>query len=125
MAPTRVVTLDLNFQGREQAIAAYLIRSGDAVVLIESGVTTVQALTAGETQIAMGGGTVAVRSARFAGGDPYRILVVLSAITAVASAFLDNVTTVVLVVPVTISVAQRWTSPRWPRSWRTRRSARR
>src|SRR5919201_3704238 len=37
MAPTRVITLDLNFQGRHQAIAAYLIRSGDAVVLVESG----------------------------------------------------------------------------------------
>ena len=37
MAQTRIVTLDLNFQGRSQAIAAYLIRSGDAVVLIESG----------------------------------------------------------------------------------------
>ena len=37
MAQTRIVTLDLNFQGRPQAIAAYLIRSGDAVVLIESG----------------------------------------------------------------------------------------
>ena len=37
MAQTRVVTLDLNFQGRSQAIAAYLVRSGDAVVLIESG----------------------------------------------------------------------------------------
>jgi glyoxylase-like metal-dependent hydrolase (beta-lactamase superfamily II) len=37
MAQTRVVTLDLNFQGRSQAIAAYLIRSGDAVVLIETG----------------------------------------------------------------------------------------
>jgi glyoxylase-like metal-dependent hydrolase (beta-lactamase superfamily II) len=37
MAQTRVITLDLNFQGRPHAIAAYLIRSGDAVVLIESG----------------------------------------------------------------------------------------
>lgn len=37
MAQTRVITLDLNFQGRSQAIAAYLIRGGDAVVLIESG----------------------------------------------------------------------------------------
>jgi glyoxylase-like metal-dependent hydrolase (beta-lactamase superfamily II) len=37
MAQTRVVTLDLNFQGRAHAIASYLIRSGDAVVLIESG----------------------------------------------------------------------------------------
>ncbi|MEW6082978.1 MAG: MBL fold metallo-hydrolase [Chloroflexota bacterium] len=37
MAQTRIVTLDLNFQGRPHAIAAYLIRSADAVVLIESG----------------------------------------------------------------------------------------
>jgi glyoxylase-like metal-dependent hydrolase (beta-lactamase superfamily II) len=37
MAQTRIVTLDLNFQGRQYAIASYLIRSGDAVVLIESG----------------------------------------------------------------------------------------
>ena len=37
MAQTRIVTLDLNFQGRRQAIASYLIRSGNAVVLVESG----------------------------------------------------------------------------------------
>jgi glyoxylase-like metal-dependent hydrolase (beta-lactamase superfamily II) len=37
MAQTRVITLDLKFQGRPHAIASYLIRSGDAVVLIESG----------------------------------------------------------------------------------------
>jgi glyoxylase-like metal-dependent hydrolase (beta-lactamase superfamily II) len=37
MAQTRIVTLDLNFQGRPHAIASYLIRSNDAVVLIESG----------------------------------------------------------------------------------------
>jgi glyoxylase-like metal-dependent hydrolase (beta-lactamase superfamily II) len=37
MAQTRVITLDLKFQGRPHAIASYLFRSGDAVVLIESG----------------------------------------------------------------------------------------
>lgn len=37
MATTRVITLDLNFQGRPHAIAAFLIQRGDAVVLIESG----------------------------------------------------------------------------------------
>lgn len=37
MAQTRVITLDLKFQGRSHAIASYLIRSGEAVVLIESG----------------------------------------------------------------------------------------
>jgi len=51
MAQTRVVTLDLNFQGRPQAIAAYLIRSGDAVVLIESGPgSTLPGLEAGLTK---------------------------------------------------------------------------
>ena len=52
-------------------------------------------------------GWMAVRAARFARGDPYRILVVLSVITAVASAFLDNVTTVVLVGPITLFLAAR------------------
>jgi Na+/H+ antiporter NhaD/arsenite permease-like protein len=52
-------------------------------------------------------GWIAVRAARFAGGDPYRILVVLSLITAVASALLDNVTTVVLVGPITLFLAAR------------------
>lgn len=48
MAPTRIVTLDLNFQGRPHAIAAYLIRDGDAVVLVESGPGSTQsALEAG------------------------------------------------------------------------------
>jgi Na+/H+ antiporter NhaD/arsenite permease-like protein len=52
-------------------------------------------------------GWLAVRAARFAGGDGYRVLVVLSVITAVASAFLDNVTTVVLVGPITLFLAAR------------------
>ena len=43
MAQTRIVTLDLNFQGRPHAIAAYLIRHGDAVILIESGPGSTQA----------------------------------------------------------------------------------
>src|SRR5215510_4531306 len=48
MAQTRIVTLDLNFQGRPHAIASYLIRQGDAVVLIESGPgSTLPSLEAG------------------------------------------------------------------------------
>ena len=48
MAPTRVVTLDLNFQGRPHAIAAYLIRYPDGAVLIESGPgSTLPSLEAG------------------------------------------------------------------------------
>ena len=52
-------------------------------------------------------GWLAVRAARFAGGDAYRVLVVMSVITAVASALLDNVTTVVLVGPITLFLAAR------------------
>jgi Na+/H+ antiporter NhaD/arsenite permease-like protein len=52
-------------------------------------------------------GWLAVRAARLAGGDGYRILVVLSIITAVSSSFLDNVTTVVLVGPITLFLAAR------------------
>jgi glyoxylase-like metal-dependent hydrolase (beta-lactamase superfamily II) len=51
MAQTRIVTLDLNFQGHSQAIAAYLLRSGDAAVLIESGPgSTLPGLEAGLAQ---------------------------------------------------------------------------
>src|SRR5258706_12146009 len=51
MAQTRIVTLDLNFQGRPHAIASYLIRHGDAVVLIESRPgSTLSALQAGLAQ---------------------------------------------------------------------------
>jgi glyoxylase-like metal-dependent hydrolase (beta-lactamase superfamily II) len=48
MAPARIVPIDLNFQNKTQAIASYLIRDGDAVVLIESGPgSTLSALEAG------------------------------------------------------------------------------
>jgi len=48
MAKSDIVTLDLNFQNKTQAIASYLIRGHDAVVLIESGPgSTLSALEAG------------------------------------------------------------------------------
>ena len=54
MAKTRIVTLDLNFQGRPHAIASYLIRIGDAVILIESGPgSTLASLEAGLAQEGM------------------------------------------------------------------------
>ena len=37
MAKTSIITLDLNFQGKTQAIASYLIRHSGGAVLIESG----------------------------------------------------------------------------------------
>ena len=50
---------------------------------------------------------IAVEAVRRAQGRPYRLLVATSLITAVVSAFLDNVTTVVLLTPITFFVAQR------------------
>jgi Na+/H+ antiporter NhaD/arsenite permease-like protein len=48
---------------------------------------------------------LAIRAAKLADGQPFRLLILLMIVTAVASAFLDNVTTVVLIVPVTIYIA--------------------
>ncbi|MBB4685490.1 ArsB/NhaD family transporter [Amycolatopsis jiangsuensis] len=50
---------------------------------------------------------VAIWAAKRAKGSPLRILLLLVLITAVASAFLDNVTTVLLVAPVTLLVCDR------------------
>ncbi|MCL5058736.1 MAG: ArsB/NhaD family transporter [Actinobacteria bacterium] len=50
---------------------------------------------------------MAVMAARKSRGEPLTIMLSLSVITAVASAFLDNVTTVLLVVPVTFAIAER------------------
>ncbi len=44
------------------------------------------------------------RTAIAVGGNPWRLLVGFALFTAVASAFLDNVTTILLVVPVTIAI---------------------
>ena len=49
---------------------------------------------------------VAIRSAKLAKGNVWKLMIMFSIITAVASAFLDNVTTVLLIIPVTISVAR-------------------
>jgi len=50
---------------------------------------------------------IAVEAVRITRGDPYRVLVIASIVTAVVSAVLDNVTTVVLIVPVTFFIAKR------------------
>jgi Na+/H+ antiporter NhaD/arsenite permease-like protein len=48
---------------------------------------------------------IAIKSAKWGRGDPFRILVIFAVVTAVLSALLDNVTTVLLIVPVTILIA--------------------
>jgi Na+/H+ antiporter NhaD/arsenite permease-like protein len=50
---------------------------------------------------------LAIYAAKRARGRPYALMVLLAAITAVASALLDNVTTVLLIAPVTFLVCER------------------
>lgn len=49
---------------------------------------------------------VAVKAAKLGRGDPFRIMAIFAVVTALASAFLDNVTTVLLLAPVTLLIAQ-------------------
>ncbi len=48
---------------------------------------------------------IAIKVAKAAHGEPIIILVLLSLVTAVFSAFLDNVTTVLIIVPITFLIA--------------------
>ncbi len=50
---------------------------------------------------------VAIWSAKRARGSPLRIMILLVVVTAIASALLDNVTTVLLIAPVTLLVCDR------------------
>ncbi|MEW9699041.1 ArsB/NhaD family transporter [Paenibacillus sp. SI8] len=49
---------------------------------------------------------VAIRAAKWVKGDPLRILLIMTILTAFGSALLDNVTTVLLVVPVTLAITR-------------------
>ena len=49
---------------------------------------------------------IAIKAAKVAQGNPWKIMVAFMVITAVLSAFLDNVTTVLLVGPMTITIAR-------------------
>ncbi len=57
---------------------------------------------------------LAIWSAKKAKADPMRVLLILFVMTAVGSAFLDNVTTVLLMAPVTLSVTRRLQVPPVP-----------
>ncbi len=49
---------------------------------------------------------VAIKSVKLVNGEPWRILVMLGCVTAIISALLDNVTTVLLIAPLTILMAE-------------------
>lgn len=48
---------------------------------------------------------IAIKSAKLGKGEPFRIMAIFSVVTAILSALLDNVTTVLLITPVTILIA--------------------
>ncbi len=48
---------------------------------------------------------IAIKSAKWGKGEPFKIMAIFSVVTAVLSAFLDNVTTVLLLAPVTLLIA--------------------
>ena len=50
---------------------------------------------------------LAIKSAKLVGGRPLAILAILALVTALASSLLDNVTTVLLIVPVTYAITDR------------------
>ncbi|MGA8330886.1 MAG: ArsB/NhaD family transporter [Mycobacterium sp.] len=50
---------------------------------------------------------IAIVSAKRSKGSPMRIMILLVLVTTIGSAFLDNVTTVLLIAPVTVLVAER------------------
>jgi len=57
---------------------------------------------------------LAVWSARVSRGQPWALLALLSLVTAVVSAFLDNVTTVLLIAPVTLVITEQLRIPPYP-----------
>jgi Na+/H+ antiporter NhaD/arsenite permease-like protein len=57
---------------------------------------------------------LAVRSAQWTRANPTALLVLLQLVTAVASAFLNNVTTVLLMAPVTLAITRALEVPAYP-----------
>ncbi|MCX8129119.1 MAG: ArsB/NhaD family transporter [Clostridia bacterium] len=49
---------------------------------------------------------LSIKTVKIAKGEPWKILVYLSVITALMSAFLDNVTTILLILPITLDVCR-------------------
>ncbi len=48
---------------------------------------------------------IAIKSAKWGRGDPFRIMAIFAVVTSLLSALLDNVTTVLLIAPVTLLIA--------------------
>ncbi|MBI5233979.1 MAG: ArsB/NhaD family transporter [Deltaproteobacteria bacterium] len=57
---------------------------------------------------------MAISAVKLVKGDPWRMLVALSTVTASTSAFLDNVTTVLLIAPITLLIIDELKLPAYP-----------
>jgi Na+/H+ antiporter NhaD and related arsenite permeases len=57
---------------------------------------------------------LAIKAANRTGGDPVKLMVALAVVTAITSALLDNVTTVLLIVPITLSICRQLEIPPIP-----------
>lgn len=92
-----VLMIVLGILSQEEAFAAIDLN----VIFLLLGVTMIANVmqATGVLQLA------AIRSVRLAGADPWRLFIVLCLVTAAASAFLPNVTTVILIAPVTLYIA--------------------
>src|SRR4051812_999363 len=60
---------------------------------------------------------LAIASARLVGASPAGVLIAFQIVTAVASALLDNVTTVLLIAPIALSIARRLGAHPFPYLW--------
>jgi len=91
-------------------VALSIIRLEDAVRAIDFntiGLLTGMMVIVGITRRTGVFEYLAVKAAKGSRGEPLKIIAALSLVTAVISAFLDNVTTVLLNVPVTFAIAQQ------------------
>ena len=88
----------LGVLSQEEAFAAIDLN----VIFLLAGMMIMAGVLAGTGFFEM----LAIRAVKVSGGRPFRLLMILALVTAVLSAFLDNVTTVVLLAPVTLSIAQ-------------------
>ena len=91
-----IIGIFLNFYDQEKAIESVDFNTIGLLV----GMMIIVAITK-ETGLFQ---YVAIKSAKLVKGDPWKILIIFSIITAVFSALLDNVTTVLLMVPMTLVI---------------------
>lgn len=117
IASERVDRTKVAMAGGAVAVLAGLLTQEEAIHSIDWGVL---GLLAGMMILVWGAEEagifryLAIRVAQWSGGRPTRLILGLTGATAIASAFLDNVTTILLVVPVTLAIADSLDIPAVP-----------